>query len=128
LICRLVFSRRGNENIRHGHHVLLGSEHNEEEAKNDRMDPFYDHVLLVLVLPHHPQRWRDLILAHASDLGGPEVLSEAQISICRRSAAIEVALEQIEARMSEGQQIDLDQYGRLTGRLCRIWSWLVLSA
>src|SRR5262249_53506470 len=66
------------------------------------------------------RRWKDLILAHVADLGGPEVLSEAQISICRRSAAIEIALEQIETRMSEGQQIDLDQYGRLTGRLCRM--------
>ena len=64
-------------------------------------------------------RWKDLVASHASDLGG-EGLSEAQISICRRAAATEIALEQIEARMSEGQQIDLDQYGRLTGRLCRI--------
>jgi hypothetical protein len=66
------------------------------------------------------RRWNNLIFAHASGLGGSEVLSEAQISICRRAAATEVALEQLEARMSEGQKIDLDQYGRLSSRLYRI--------
>jgi hypothetical protein len=66
------------------------------------------------------RRWRDLILAHANDLGGMELLSEAQISICRRVSAMEVELEAREARMSEGEKIDLDQYGRLTGRLCRM--------
>ena len=65
------------------------------------------------------RRWKDLVASHANDLGG-EGLTEAQISICRRAAATEIALEQIEARMSEGQQIDLDLYGRLTGRLCRM--------
>jgi len=65
------------------------------------------------------RRWKDLVASHASDLGG-EGLSEAQISLCRRAAATEIALEQIEARMSEGQQIDLDQYGRVTAKLCRM--------
>src|SRR5262249_38206195 len=55
------------------------------------------------------RRWADLIVAHVSDLGGPETLSEAQVSICRIAAATEIAVEQIEARMSEGQQIDLNQ-------------------
>ena len=64
-------------------------------------------------------RWKTLVAAHATDLGG-EGLSEAQISICRRAATMEIALEQIEARMSEGQDIDLDQYGRSASRLCRM--------
>ena len=34
------------------------------------------------------KRWGDLILAHANDLGGLEMLSEAQISLCRRASAI----------------------------------------
>ena len=65
-------------------------------------------------------RWKDLILAHVSDLGGPEGLSEAQISICRRASAMECELEAMEARMSEGQHVDTDVYGRLAGRLARM--------
>jgi hypothetical protein len=66
-------------------------------------------------------RWKNLILAHMNDLGGAEVLSEAQISICKRASAMECELEFLEARMSEGQDVDLDQYGRLAGRLCRMF-------
>jgi hypothetical protein len=66
------------------------------------------------------RRWSDLIFAHASDLGGPEILSEAQLSICRRAAALECELEAMEGRMSAGQPIDLGQYARLTGCLCRL--------
>ena len=63
------------------------------------------------------RRWNDLIFAHAADLGGPEVLSEAQISVIRRVSAMECELEAMEARMSEGKPVDPDLYGRLAGRL-----------
>ena len=66
------------------------------------------------------RRWADLILAHANDLGGLEMLSEAQISICRRAAALECELEAMEGRMSAGQPIEIELYGRLTSRLCRL--------
>jgi hypothetical protein len=66
------------------------------------------------------KRWADLITAHASDLGGPEVLSEAQLSICRRAAAIECELEGLEGRMSASQPIDIGVYARLRGVLCRL--------
>jgi hypothetical protein len=66
------------------------------------------------------RRWRDLILSHANDLGGMELLSEAQISLCRRISAMECELEAMEARMSEGQEIDLGLYSRLTALLCRM--------
>ena len=65
--------------------------------------------------------WSDLIYVHASDLGGHEILSEAQISLCRRAAAMECELEAVEGRISMGQAVDLDQYGRLAGRLCRLF-------
>jgi hypothetical protein len=42
------------------------------------------------------RRWKDLIFAHASDLGPPETLSEAQISIIRRVSAMECELESME--------------------------------
>jgi hypothetical protein len=66
------------------------------------------------------RRWSDLIFAHASDLGGPDALSEAQISLCRRAAAIECELEAMEGHMSAGQPIDIGQYARLVGCLCRL--------
>ena len=66
-------------------------------------------------------RWKNLILAHMNDLGGAEALSEAQISICKRASAMECELEFLEARMSEGRDVDIDQYGRLAGRLCRMF-------
>jgi hypothetical protein len=67
------------------------------------------------------RRWRDLCLSHASDLGGPDILSEAQVSICRRASAIEVELESLEGRMSAGEPLELAQYARLTGVLCRLF-------
>jgi hypothetical protein len=49
------------------------------------------------------RRWADLISRHAADLGAPETLSEAQLSLCRRASAMECELESMEARMSAGQ-------------------------
>jgi hypothetical protein len=66
------------------------------------------------------RRWIDLIVAHTNDLGGLEMLSEAQISICRRVSAMECELEAMEGRMSAGQPIDVGVYARLTGVLARL--------
>jgi hypothetical protein len=67
------------------------------------------------------RRWRDLCLSHANDLGGADILSEAQVSLVKRASAIECELEAMEARLSEGQVIDIGQYVRLTGCLCRLF-------
>src|SRR5215471_19312365 len=34
------------------------------------------------------RRWRDLCLSHAADLGGTEILSEAQVSVIKRVSAL----------------------------------------
>lgn len=65
------------------------------------------------------RRHRDLIELHTDDLGGPAALSEAQASLIRRAATIEVELERMEAKLSEGEEADLDAYGRITGQLRR---------
>jgi hypothetical protein len=67
------------------------------------------------------RRWRDLVLAHIGDLGGFELVSEAQISICRRASTLEVELELLDARLSEGKDVDRDLYARLASRLCRLF-------
>jgi hypothetical protein len=67
------------------------------------------------------RRWSDLIIAHVNDLGGPEMLSEAQISICRRVATLECELESIEGKMSASQPFDIEVYVRLARTLCRLF-------
>jgi hypothetical protein len=66
------------------------------------------------------RRQLDLIALHADDAGGMETLSEAMLRLCRRAAALETQLEVMEGQMSLGQEVDLDQYGRLAGHLRRI--------
>ena len=66
------------------------------------------------------RRWRDLIELHAGDLGGIDVLSEAQFSLIKRAATIEVELELSEGRMSMGEEVDLDIFTRSVSHLRRI--------
>jgi hypothetical protein len=66
------------------------------------------------------RRYYDLVADHISDLGGREALSAAQVSLCRRCAAIECELERLEAMLSRGEQIDLDAFGRASSHLRRI--------
>jgi hypothetical protein len=72
------------------------------------------------------RRWRDIFDQHVSDLGGPDAgLSEAQVSLCRRCAALAVELEQLEAKFSEGAvDADLDLYARTSGHLSRLYGLL----
>jgi hypothetical protein len=61
----------------------------------------------------------DLIALHVADLGGFDKLSVAELSLCRRIAALETTLEKLEGEMSLGLPVDLDLYGRLAGHLRR---------
>lgn len=73
------------------------------------------------------RRWRDLVALHSSDLGGADALSEAQASLVRRVATIEIELEAQEGKLSKGEQIDLDAYTRAAGHLRRILETLGLK-
>jgi hypothetical protein len=66
------------------------------------------------------RRYADLIAGHCSDLGGREMLSEAQFSLIKRASAIECELEVLEGRLSQGEPVDLDSYGRGASHLRRI--------
>jgi hypothetical protein len=66
------------------------------------------------------RRWRDLVQAHGRDLGGLDTLSEAQTSLVRRVATIELELEQLEGKLSKGEPVDLDIYTRSASHLRRI--------
>lgn len=70
------------------------------------------------------RRFHDLVVSHMNDLGGADLLSEAQFSLIRRCAALECELERLDARLSAGETVDLDSYGRCAGHLRRIFETL----
>jgi len=70
------------------------------------------------------RRYHDLVGGHVSDLGGREVLSAAQLSLVRRASAIEAELEQMEGRLSMGEQVDLDVFTRSASHLRLIFETL----
>jgi len=73
------------------------------------------------------RRFYDLAQGHVSDLGGRSVLSEAKLALCKRAAGLECELEQMEGRMSLGEEINLDSYGRAASHLRRILETLGLE-
>ena len=73
------------------------------------------------------RRFHDLMLGHISDLGGVDVLSAAQMSLVRRMSAMEIQLEELEGRMSRGEPVDLDAFGRASSHLRRIYETLGLQ-
>ena len=66
------------------------------------------------------RRFRDLVDAIISDMGGEEVISEGQRQLARRAAALSVQCEQIEANMATGGAVDANDYVRLVNALNRI--------
>jgi hypothetical protein len=66
------------------------------------------------------RRWKDIVELHVADAGGRDQMSEAMLSLCRRAATLEIQLEQLECRMSEGDDTDLETYGRIASHLRRI--------
>jgi hypothetical protein len=73
------------------------------------------------------RRYHDLFLAHADDIGGIDVLSEAQISLCRRGASIECELERCDAQLSRGEFVDAESYARCASHLRRLFETLGLQ-
>jgi hypothetical protein len=74
------------------------------------------------------RRYRDLIAGHGGDLGGEDLLSESEKSLIRRASAIECELEQMEGRLSRGEQVDLDAFTRAASHLRRILERSAYSA
>lgn len=63
----------------------------------------------------------------ASDLGGPEGLSEAQRALARRAAVLAAVLEDAEARWAIGQAFDLQAYLAAVNALRRVLTTLGLN-
>jgi hypothetical protein len=68
------------------------------------------------------RRLRDVFALHVNDLGGPDAISEAEKSICRRAAVLTVELERLEARFATdtAAQGTLETYQRTAGALRRL--------
>jgi hypothetical protein len=73
------------------------------------------------------RRWKDLLDIHIADCGGHGSMSEARLSLIRRASSIEIQLEQLEAKMSEGAEVDIESYSRVAGHLRRILESLGLD-
>jgi hypothetical protein len=65
------------------------------------------------------RRWRDVLAEITSDLGGADLLSEAQRQLVKRAATIAIVCERMEGQAAEGNEIDLEVFGTLTDRLGR---------
>ena len=72
------------------------------------------------------RRFRDLVAAIASDLGGAEHLSTGQMQLARRAALISVTCEGMEYSSVSGKEFDVEAFGRLTDRLGRCFERLGL--
>jgi hypothetical protein len=66
------------------------------------------------------RRWRDLESLYADDLGGESTLSEFQLGLIGTCATLRCELEKLEGRLSVGEAVDLDVFGRLAGHYRRI--------
>ena len=66
------------------------------------------------------RRFRDLVGEITADLGGPSELSENQRQIIRRIASLSVWCESEEARMADGEEVDIDRFQRTANSLRRL--------
>jgi hypothetical protein len=73
------------------------------------------------------RRYHDILGGHVADLGGADMLSEAQSALCRDAATLELELERMRGMLSAGEEIDLDLYGRVAGQRRRILESLGLK-
>lgn len=73
------------------------------------------------------RRYADLLVGHLSDAGGKDLVSEARLSLIRRASALECELERLEARLSRGENVDLDAFGRAASHLRRLFEAIGLE-
>jgi hypothetical protein len=66
----------------------------------------------------HARRFRDLVNAFIADMGGADHCSDIKLGLLRRLAAVTVQSELIEARMINGEEVDI-------GTLCQLASTTV---
>lgn len=73
------------------------------------------------------RRYRDMIAALASDLGGRDNLTEAQFQLIRSAAGLVVLREALDAKALNGEAIDTGDYCRISNCLRRVLSTVGLD-
>jgi hypothetical protein len=68
------------------------------------------------------RRYRDITSAILVDQGGADLCSESRLQLIRRFAAAAVLAEQLEARLANGEQIDITEHAALSSTLVRLAS------
>jgi hypothetical protein len=110
---------------------LAANEHTSQRARNKRPRSAVTsgRKLFVNGDPNSAwaRRWADLVRGYVGDAGGHDLVSEGRLALIKRAAALECELEQLEGRMSLGENADLDLYGRAAGQLRRILETLGLE-
>jgi hypothetical protein len=66
------------------------------------------------------RRFRDIASAILVDQGGADRCSESRLQLVRRFAAAAVLAEQMEARIANGESIDIAEHAQLCSTLVRI--------
>ena len=66
------------------------------------------------------RRYRDIVAAVIGDQGGLDRMAEARLQLCRRFAACSVLAEAMEARLVNGEALDIGEYSQLTSTMVRV--------
>jgi hypothetical protein len=66
------------------------------------------------------RRFRDIVAQIAMDQGGFSQLSESRVQLVKRFAAACVLAEQMESRLANGEQIDVQEHALLCSTLVRV--------
>jgi hypothetical protein len=75
------------------------------------------------------RRFHDLLIAHTNDISpkGADALSAAQLGLIRQATSLECELERLQARLSRGEEVNLEAFARTAGHLRRLWETLGLE-
>jgi hypothetical protein len=73
------------------------------------------------------RRYRDVIASLTNDLGGRDMIGEAKAALIRDCAALEIVLEKMRGRMSEGLNVDAEAYARIAAHRRRLLETLGLE-
>jgi hypothetical protein len=68
------------------------------------------------------RRYRDISGAIIVDQGGLDRCSESRLQLIRRFAAAAVLAEQLESRLANGEQVDINEHATLSSTLVRLAS------
>jgi hypothetical protein len=68
------------------------------------------------------RRFKDITSAILADQGGADQCSQSRLQLVRRFAAAAVLAEQLESRLANGEQIDIQEHALLCSTLARLAS------